>query len=78
MKYILITLTLISLIASPLLAFGYMQKEDKIIDGIHCTQHYIEGNGWEIRSFFNKDTDDLYSIKIWHDDNYIGDYRRVK
>lgn len=59
MKHILITLTLISLISSPLLAFSYTQLEDRVYYGVTCNVFVIEAN-WIVTSYIDTTGNVLY------------------
>ena len=75
-----IVLLFLAILATPSLAFWYVQKEDKIIKHIRYAQHYIVSNSWEVRAYLHKATDELKYA--WAEDptgkQYFGTFRRVK
>lgn len=78
---LLVFLLLFIIIAVPCFAITFpTQKEDKVINNVLCSQWFMEGNGWEVRAFFDKRTDDLAWIKLWRDDGreYLAPVGRLK
>lgn len=81
MKILIVSFLLSIIIVTPSFALTFpTQKEDKVINNVIYSQWFMEGNGWEVRAFFNKKTDDLSWIKLWRDDGreYLAQVGRLK